>query len=52
MEDAGNSKEDDDIDSLDSNIPIDHGPLANTPTASTPEEVSHSRGRNVEGKES
>ena len=25
---------------------------ANTPTATTPEDVSHSRGRNVEGKES
>ena len=25
---------------------------ANTPTATTPENVSHSRGRNVEGKES
>ena len=25
---------------------------ANTPTPTTPEDVSHSRGRNVEGKES
>ena len=25
---------------------------ANTPTATSPEDVSHSRGRNVEGKES
>ena len=28
MEDAGTSEEDDDIDSQDSNIPIDHGHLA------------------------
>ena len=48
MEDAGTSEEDDDIDSQDSNISF----AANTPTATTPEDVSHSRGRNVEGKES
>ena len=63
MEDAGTAEED--IDSQDSNTPIDHGHLARncsikiitpavkaSPKATTPEDVSHSRGRNVEGKES
>ena len=55
MEYAGTSEEDDDIDSQDSNRSMDQGPrasAASTPTATTPEDVSHSRGRNVEGKES